>query len=117
MILYKFVRTESYDLCLAEFLVSNSAKINEHSYDVVDVSSITLLHTYLLIGNEWVEKQIDTVYSIIELNGSAEFKKGISTTSNLTRGFYAFTTKEAQHFTCYKEHFTYQLDLLKEKNN
>ena len=115
MIVYKFCRTDLYELCLGEFEVSPSAKINFYTHDTVDVSEFTLLQTYLYENNTWVKKDIDTLYSVIQLNGAAVFPKRQLVKSNLERGFYAFTSHSAQYFDDYRIHFKYQVDYLKEQ--
>jgi hypothetical protein len=116
MIVYKFCRTALYELCLGEFEVSPSAKLNFHTHDTVDVSEFTLLHTYLYENNKWVKKDIDTLYSIVQLNGAAVFPKRQLVKSNLERGFYAFTSHSAQYFEDYRIHFQFHVDSLKEQS-
>lgn len=116
MRVYKFCRTSAFELCLGEFEVTPSAKLNFHGNDTVDVSEFILLHTFIYEHYTWQEKEIDTLYSIVQLNGAAEFKKGSPIKSNLERGFYAFTSMTAIHFEDYRIHFQFHVDSLKEKS-
>ncbi len=117
MRIYKFVRTDSWQLCLAEFDVKEGCQVNDKGNDTVDAETILLLHTYLWINNEWQEVDyIKKVYSIIKLHNTnlATFEKGKWVCSeNPTCGFHAFTTKSAPYFSAYQKHFEEQLNLTK----
>jgi hypothetical protein len=111
MYIYKFVRTEYWQLCLGEFDVKEGCIINDKGNDIVDVQTIRLLHTYILNGSEWKEVNLKKVYSIIQLHNTnlATFEKEKWVTSeNDMCGFHAFKSKECPLFQSYRENFAEQ---------